>query len=98
MNGPSLLTKYKCGGFRIDFVIQNKNSDIQIALECDGARYHNSLEAYSWDMYRQKQLENFGFKFYRIWSTNWWNNTEYEIKKLVEFINHNASVKERKNN
>ncbi|HMH31389.1 MAG TPA: hypothetical protein VK543_00075, partial [Puia sp.] len=57
-----------------------------IALECDGAKYHSSNEAYSWDMFRQAQLENFGFIFYRIWSTNWWHSTESELKKLVEFI------------
>jgi len=82
-----LVQQHKIGGFRIDLVV---NSEITgrpfIALECDGAKYHSSNEAYSWDMFRQAQLENFGFIFYRIWSTNWWHSTESELKKLVEFI------------
>lgn len=79
--------QYKCGGFRIDFVIKPRdNSKPIIALECDGAKYHSSEEAYAYDLYRQNQLENFGFKVYRIWSTNWWENPEKEIQKLLTFV------------
>lgn len=62
------------------------NSKPIIALECDGAKYHSSEEAYAYDLYRQNQLENFGFKVYRIWSTNWWENPEKEIQKLLTFV------------
>ena len=37
-------------------------------------------------MFRQSRLEEQGFIFYRIWSTNWWNSAEKELKKLVLFI------------
>lgn len=80
--------QYKIGGFRIDMIIKSKQSGRPlIALECDGAKYHSSNEAYAWDMFRQSQLENQGFIFYRIWSTNWWNNVERELEKLVAYIN-----------
>jgi len=52
-----------------------------IAIECDGAKYHSSNEAYAWDMFRQSRLEEQGFIFYRIWSTNWWYSSEKELKK-----------------
>lgn len=81
--------QYKVGGFRIDLVIKSKiNGRPVIALECDGAKYHSSNEAYAWDVFRQSQLEKQGFVFYRIWSTNWWNYTEKEVNKLVEFISN----------
>ena len=82
--------QYECGGFRIDMVVIPNNSDSKlIAIECDGAAYHSSSEAYSSDLFRQKQLEENGFLFYRIWSTNWWENPELETKRLVEFIEKN---------
>lgn len=80
--------QYKVGGFRIDIVIKSEsNRQPYIAIECDGAKFHSSNEAYAWDMFRQKQLEKNGFVFYRIWSTNWWYSPEKELKKLIEFIN-----------
>lgn len=73
--------------FIIDFVIKSKKKNKPlIALECDGAKYHSSEEAYAYDIYRQKQLEERGFRFYRIWSTNWWVDPITEINNLVEFI------------
>jgi superfamily I DNA and/or RNA helicase/very-short-patch-repair endonuclease len=82
-----LQQQYRIGGFRIDLVVKSKvTGNPIIAIECDGAKYHNSNEAYSWDMFRQSQLEKQGFIFYRIWSTNWWYSSEKELKKLVDFI------------
>jgi superfamily I DNA and/or RNA helicase/very-short-patch-repair endonuclease len=79
--------QYQCGGFRIDFVIKSKqNSKPVIAIECDGATYHSSNEAYLWDVFRQKQLEEYGFRFYRIWSTDWWLSPDKEIQKILKFI------------
>jgi len=80
-----IFLQYQCGGFRIDFVIKSKTGKL-IALECDGAKYHSSEVAYSYDIYRQKQLENLDFAFYRIWSTNFWYNPKTEINKLIQFI------------
>lgn len=82
-----IITQYKIGGFRIDIVVQPLNGNSKpIAIECDGASFHSSPEAYAWDMFRQKRLEENGFIFHRIWSANWWENPENEVKKLVEFI------------
>jgi superfamily I DNA and/or RNA helicase/very-short-patch-repair endonuclease len=82
-----IITQYKVGGFRIDIVIIPQNGKGRpIAIECDGADFHSSPEAYAWDMFRQKRLEENGFIFYRIWSAKWWDNTEKEVKELVEFI------------
>jgi very-short-patch-repair endonuclease len=79
--------QYRIGGFRIDLIIKSKVTGKPIiAIECDGAKYHNSNEAWAWDMFRQSQLEKQGFTFYRIWSTNWWSSEEKELKKLVDFI------------
>lgn len=82
-----LIQQFKIGGFRIDLVVKSKVTGKPIiAIECDGAKYHSSNEAYAWDIFRQAQLEKQGFTFYRIWSTNWWYSSEKELKKITEFI------------
>lgn len=83
----NLFTQYRVGGFRIDIVLDFKINGIpKIAIECDGAKYHSSNEAYLYDTHRQIILENQGFKFIRIWGTNWWRNADHETKILTEKI------------
>jgi very-short-patch-repair endonuclease len=82
-----LIPQLSIGGFRIDMVYDSKIPGIpKIAIECDGAEYHSSKEAYLEDIHRQKILEQYGFIFHRIWSTNWWRNSKKETKRLVNFI------------
>lgn len=80
----NIIQQHKIGGFRLDFIIKTKSKDI--VLECDGKAYHSSEEAYAYDMYRQKELENMGFIVYRIWSTNWFQDQESEMQKLKKFV------------
>ncbi|MCZ2478209.1 hypothetical protein G9H58_09040 [Aquirufa antheringensis] len=80
-------TQHKFAGFRIDLVYRSTNPNIKpIAIECDGAKYHSSEEAYLYDRYRQKILTDHGFIFHRIWSTNWWRNSKKEAQNLFDFI------------
>lgn len=75
------------GGFRIDMTIKSKKTGREyIAIECDGATYHGSAEDHAWDMYRQDILEDNGFVFHRIWSRDWWENSERELERVVNFI------------
>lgn len=96
-----IIPQLQFAGFRIDLVYDTKKVGIpKIAIECDGAEYHSSQEAYLHDRHRQKILERHGFVFHRIWSTNWWRNPKKETQKLVEFIkgieNSNPSIFEDK--
>ena len=98
-----IKTRYKFGGFKIDFVILSKTNEKPIiAIECDGAQYDNTEEAYAYDIYRQKIIENrIGLHYYKIWSTNWWMAPQEEVQKLVKFINlidtkNNSLSKEEK--
>ena len=85
-----IIPQLQFAGFRIDMVFDSKIEGLpKIAIECDGAAYHSSQEAYLYDTHRQKILEGHGFVFHRIWSTNWWRNPKRETKKLVNFIKSN---------
>jgi very-short-patch-repair endonuclease len=39
------------------------------------------------DKTRQMILERLGWKIHRIWSTDWFNNSENEIKKINTLLN-----------
>ena len=83
-----LIMNFSTGGFLIDIaVLPEDNYGRIVAIECDGSSLHQSPEAYAWDIFREKYLEKFGMKFIRVWSVNWWNNHERELKRLIDYIN-----------
>lgn len=97
IDASKLIPQMEYAGFRIDLVYDSGSPDVpKIAIECDGAKYHSSSEAYLYDVYRQKILEDQGFVFHRIWSTNWWRNAARETEKLLNFINTTMKTVTRK--
>ncbi|HBK93097.1 MAG TPA: hypothetical protein DDZ68_15650 [Parvularcula sp.] len=53
-----------------------------LAVECDGASYHSCRSARDRDRLRQEVLERLGWKFHRIWSTDWFNDPQKEAERL----------------
>lgn len=72
-------------GFRIDLGIRHPDKPGQYiaAVECDGATYHSALWARERDRLRQDILENLGWQFHRIWSTDWFHRRDTEIRRLA---------------
>jgi len=77
-----------CSGYRIDMGILDpvKPGRYLLGVECDGATYHRAATARDRDMLRHSILEGLGWTLYRIWSTDWWHDSEAEAKKLMAFI------------
>lgn len=74
-------------GFRIDLGVYSiEQKKFILGIEMDGAMYHSGFDKEHSDYNRQKVLEEKGWKLYRIWSTNWLNDTDREFSKLVEQI------------
>jgi very-short-patch-repair endonuclease len=73
-------------GYRIDFAIRHPilPGRYILAVEADGASYHSEKSARDRDRLRQEHLERLGWKFHRIWSTDWFRNPTLEIDRLVE--------------
>lgn len=71
-------------GFRIDIGVRNPDRPGQyiMAVECDGATYHSALWARERDRLRQDVLENLGWTFHRIWSTDWFRRRADEVQRL----------------
>lgn len=84
-HGFKVDTQVGSSGFRIDLALKREDSsDYVLAIECDGATYHSSKNARDRDRLRQEILENMGWRFYRIWSTDWFRNPVVEKEKLLK--------------
>jgi len=71
-------------GFRIDIGVRHPDrpGTYLLAIECDGATYHSALWARERDRLRQDVLEHLGWRFHRIWSTDWFYNRRTQIERL----------------
>jgi hypothetical protein len=52
-------------------------------VDRDGASYHSAPTARDRDRLRQQQLEALGWRFHRIWSTDWFLRRDEEIKRTL---------------
>ncbi len=59
-----------------------------LAIECDGATYHSSPTARDRDRLRQEQLERLGWRFHRIWSTDWFADPDAEVARVKGTYEH----------
>jgi very-short-patch-repair endonuclease len=85
-NGISLIPQYGASKYRIDLVAQHprRPGRLVLAVECDGASYHSAYTARDRDRLRQQHLEALGFRFHRIWSTDWFMRREEEIARAIK--------------
>ena len=75
-------------GFKIDLAVRHpeKPGRYMFAVECDGATYHGALWARERDRLRQTILKGMGWRFYRIWSTDWYYRRDSEIQRLRQAL------------
>ncbi len=71
-------------GFRIDIGVRHPDRPGQylLAVECDGASWHGALWARERDRLRQAILEGLGWRFHRVWSTDWFHHRGREVARL----------------
>lgn len=82
----SFISKFRLGGYLLDFVLLNDKNQPIIAIECDGAGWHKTPLACYHDLHRKKTFESQGLRYFRIWSKNWWPDPAKEIEKLIDFV------------
>ena len=81
-------------GFRIDLGVlhPDRRGQYILAVECDGATYHSAIWARERDRQRQEILEGLGWRFHRIWSTDWFHNRPVEIDRLRHALDEAVSA------
>jgi len=73
-------------GFRIDLGVINPDAPglYLSAVECDGASYHSSATARDRDFLREQVLRGLGWEVIRIWSTDWWIDSQSALEHVDE--------------
>ena len=86
--GLILEPQYGVGKYLIDFAVRNPKdlSVFALAVECDGASYHSQPTARERDRLRQELLESRGWKFHRIWSTDWFRDPDLEVSRCLDAL------------
>src|SRR5439155_6599454 len=81
--GIVTVPQWGASSYRIDLVAQHpaRPGRLVLAIECDGATYHSAPTARDRDRLRQQDLEALGWKFHRIWSTDWFTRRDEEIAR-----------------
>lgn len=84
--GLSLVSQFGVGNYRIDFAVRDPRNPNQflLAVEADGASYHSSHIARERDRLRQMLLESRGWRFHRIWSTEWFRDSDSEVQRVMD--------------
>jgi REase_MTES_1575 len=60
--------------------------------EADGATDHSSEYARERDYMRQRILESRGWKFVRIWSTDWWRDPQSQVRRVLAALENNSQI------
>jgi very-short-patch-repair endonuclease len=83
--GLKLTAQYGTSGYWLDYAVQHpvQPGRYVLAIECDGASYHSSESARDRDRLRQEQLERLGWRFHRIWSSEWFHNKDRCVDKVL---------------
>ncbi len=84
-------------GYRIDLAVRDPDRPTRwiLAIECDGASYHSSPAVRDRDRLRQEQLEANGWRFHRIWSTDWIRNPDRALEQAIRAIERARREKDR---
>jgi very-short-patch-repair endonuclease len=82
--GVTVVPQLGTSAYALDFALQHptKAGRFVLAVECDGASYHSAPTVRERDRLRQQQLELIGWKFHRVWSTDWYRDRAAEILRL----------------
>ena len=81
-----VVPQYGVSGYRLDFACAHPEQlgRMVLAIEADGASYHSAPTARDRDRLRQQVLENLGWRFHRIWSTDWFRDPEGQADLALE--------------
>ncbi len=81
----TVRTQVEAIGYKIDIVVQDHHGR-QLAVECDGDRWHSEPEAVRADLHRQRILEGIGWNFYRFLASEWYADPEEHLDAIFDAL------------
>jgi len=83
--GIPVQPHYGVGQLRLDFAafVDNGMARPVLAIETDGVAYNSSVTARDRDRLRPEVLQKRGWRFYRVWSIDWYRDPDGETSKVL---------------
>ena len=94
--GYRIEQQWEAGFYRIDMVALFQ--DRKVAIECDGEKWHTTMEEIRQEMESQNVLERCGWEFIRIRGSRYFKNPEITMEELIKELNQKGVYPENKEN
>lgn len=84
--GYEIETEYGNTEHKLDLAVIDpvNHTKYCLGVECDGLKYIKSKSLRERDLAKENFLTSRGWHLKRVWSRNWWNNKDREIKRITE--------------
>lgn len=76
---------YALGGITYEVLLAFDNKK-KLLIDFNGKMIHNEYEDYLFDIYRCKIAHQSGYRYYRLWLSNYYNQPEKEIKNMLRVV------------
>ena len=88
LQGYDVVHQVGVDKFRIDLGVRHAAYPLGFiaGVECDGATYHSHYTVRDRDRIRQSVLEGLGWRIWRVWSTDWFNDPDRETERLLAWL------------
>ncbi|WP_330277667.1 AAA domain-containing protein [Lentzea sp. NBC_00516] len=84
--GVPVVPQWGVTGYRIDFALGHRDQPgrMVLAVEADGDTYHRLASARDRDRLRQEHLERLGWRFHRLWASDWFRDSGTQLDSIVK--------------
>lgn len=78
--------------FKLDLAVHHpsKEGEYLLGIECEGSNYFGGKSAKEREVYRPLLLKSKGWKLYRVWARNFWQDRDKEVENILKLLNPDA--------
>ena len=87
--GYEVNTNIGCSGYKIDLGVVNPSlpNEYLLGILTDGDNYKSAQSARDREIIRPSVLKSLGWNIYKLWSTDWWENSNKILTEILDTIN-----------
>ncbi len=78
---------------RVDLAIVDEDGSYLLGIQYDGLDYSSAQTARDRDRIQPAMMRKRGWRIHRVWSVEWFRNSERELQKIIHAIEATKSEK-----
>lgn len=91
--GYQVLHRIGQSAMRVDLAIVDEDGSYLLGIQYDGLDYSSAQTARDRDRLQPAMLQKRGWRIHRVWSVEWFRNSERELQKIIHAIEATRSEK-----